>query len=267
MTRTVAINLLSGLLPLAVLLCIPESSGFIPLAFCWIVVQVACWGCALPLLRWNRDLLGLAMHALLPSLLSWGIALAVQTSLDDVVRYYALNFLLEFSLAGIAVLLLRFDKALVNVHENRLVIKQNPRPQFQLTWLFSVSVFAALVAALFGYLQKTEENLWKLAMGFLQVGSWFWIAESLLQPKLRWKSASFLVLAMGTFWFWTLSAPSLGNAILWSIWLHGQSLVLVIPLLYRWAGWRIVPRELAEHLLSYPVVKETPGAEFDEAHD
>ncbi len=69
MTRTVAINLLSGLLPLAVFLCLPESSGFVPLAFCWIVVQVACWGCALPLLRWNRDLLGLAIHALLPSLL------------------------------------------------------------------------------------------------------------------------------------------------------------------------------------------------------
>jgi hypothetical protein len=275
MSRTIAINLLSGLFPWVVLLFHQLHIEIAPLALLWIIVQAACWGCALALLRWNRDLLGLSILALILNAIFWGFALLMIISLmrmDENYFVMQLKIVIEFLLAGVAVLLLRYGNALVNVRENQLVISENPRPQFQLTWLFSVSIFAAVVTALFLYLQKPQEGdargiTWSpegLALAFLQVGCWCWIAESLLLPRIRWKTCCLLVVAAGGCWYAILAPHWLGIAIFVGLWIPMQIMVILIPLLYRWAGWRIVPRALAEELLVYNVPQAAAELSYDD---
>jgi hypothetical protein len=243
MTRTFLVNLLSGIFPLALLILF-ERMGL--LALLWIFVQTACWGCALVLLRWNRDLLSLAIVALAPNALYWVVSIVANSYSISNVKDAVFNLFMEFVLAGASVFLLHHGSALVNVRENQLLNSENPRPQFQLTWLFAVSLFVALAAAIFVYLQKSgRNNPWGLALDFLQLGCWFWIAESLLLPKIRWKSSLALVIAMGYGWYaWRMDR--LGSDLHLRSWIPLQIMVVIIPLTYRWAGWRIVPREVAE---------------------
>ncbi len=262
MTRTVALNLLSGILPLLVMLLHQLKIDVSPLAFLFIVVQVTCWACVVVLLYWNRELMGLAILALIVNVVFWFFALLMIFNRFPSGRESLLLvslLLVMFVIAEVTTLLLRFGSALVNMREEHLEIRENPRPQFQLSWLFSVSAFAAVVTMLCVVMERLNHgSSWIRALEFLQIGCWLAIAESMLIPQIRWKSSALLVLVLGTVWYIYLSQQRFAVIPFLGIWLPTQLMIIVIPLLYRWAGWRIVPRELAEHLLHFAMPKEIP---------
>ena len=229
--------------------------------FQWLVIQTVAWAFALPLLYGNRHYLAFWMFAAFTLGACW---LPCYALLD---RYRLSGRVLgeitgwQFAAVLLVALTVALHLRLIHLKAEARIADCHLLQQFKLNQVLGWFVCAGMLILVLRELHAPMMILDELqfdkkyyCLSLAQAASLLLTACLILRPTLLWMPLVVCnALSIGS-WLVIFGIPRERDVGLWNMGPYERVLVIqvlgnLVPWGYRWAGWRLVPRQLAERLL------------------